>query len=433
MDATLFKLNNSAKCGNYTHFLQLKASITSERTPIHIIALIDISGSMQFDNKLENVKKSLTAVLEFMNSTDMLSIITFSRDSLIISNKTLTTPENKYIISQTIAKMDVDCSTNLSSGLFSAFECQRTPQHKTSILLLTDGEANEGITNPDSLIEIIRQQCDTGVNIYTFGYGSEHNSALLSMIAQEKDGAYNVVNSLENVASAIGSAFGSIASCIAQNVAIEGAQFYSGFPETQHGGVRVGDVVSGGEIGVLVKNIDDISIKGYMVTNGFSAFNLTDDAIHKEDANEEIDKAAYITYMRIKLAGFIENGASDDALRDFERKLDGNDDIIKIMRKEVQEMRLKNKLKFQEEDAAIYTQHANFYKNLRSEYANAPRRSGYGDSRGFSVMSPEVKRVANNIFRSATRARDDDSDDEAKRSDPSDNIITMHSESSVGN
>ena len=68
MEASLFALNNSEKCGGYTHFLQLKAASTAERTPIHIIATIDTSGSMQFDNKLDNVKKSLKAVLEFMSS-----------------------------------------------------------------------------------------------------------------------------------------------------------------------------------------------------------------------------------------------------------------------------------------------------------------------------------------------------------------------------
>ena len=430
MEASLFALNNSEKCGGYTHFLQLKAASTAERTPIHIIATIDTSGSMQFDNKLDNVKKSLKAVLEFMSSRDMLSIITFSKTSHIISQRTMTTTENKYILSQAIANIDIDCSTNLSSGLISAFECQGgTDQHKTSILLLTDGEANEGITSPDAITDLIQTQCSSNVNIYTFGYGLEHNSALLSLIADEKDGAYNVVNSLENVASAIGGAFGSIASCVAQNIAVEGAEFYSGFPKTINGGVRVGDMASGGETGILVKNVGEIQIKGYSVHNGFAAFTISGDEILQKDVTIETDKSAYITYMRIKLATFIEKYPGDSVLNEFERALEGGDEIIKIMKKEVRHIKNSKRVHFGGENMAIQTQHANFYRTLRSEYSAPPVERPGGDSRGFSMLSPVARSISDNVYARATQ--NDDLDDTVEPIiDPSDNILSIHSDSS---
>lgn len=428
MEATLYKLNNSEKCGGYTHFLQLKAAEVERRAPIHIIAVIDISGSMQFDNKLTNVKESLKAIIEFMTTADLISIITFSKNSNVIAKRMSTNAGNKYILKQKIDEIDVDCSTNLSSGLISAFECQepQDDQHKTSIILLTDGEANEGITNPDSIIELIGSECSPNVNIYTFGYGTEHNSGLLSMIAEEQDGAYNVVNSLDNVASAIGNAFGSIASCFAQNIVIEGAEFYSGFPATPQGGVRVGDMAVGGETGVLVKNIGELEIKGYNVHNGFEGFSIKGDAIQRQDGGDDTDKAAYITYMRIKLAGYIEKIPADGVLDAFEAGLEGDDEIIEIMRKEVQQIRNKKSVWFTRDLEAIQTQHANFYRNLRSEYRMVPERPG-GDSRGFNVLSPVARSIGNSVFSRATRAAVVNDG----HSDPSDNMMSMHSDSSV--
>lgn len=437
MEALLFTLSNSEKCGGYTHFLQLKATSSTERTPIHIIAVIDISGSMQFDNKLENVKKSLKAVLDFMAPTDMLSIVTFSKDSDIIARRLLTNSENKYILSQKIGAMDVDCSTNLSSGLISAFECQgdATDAYKTSILLLTDGEANEGITEPDSLISIIRAECNPNTTIYTFGYGFEHNSGLLSLISNECNGAYNVVNSLENVATAIGCAFGSIASCIAQNISIEGAEFYSGFPKTSLGGVRVGDITAGGEIGVLVKNVGELEIKGYSVQNGFTSFKIKDSEIQKKDSSTETDKAAYITYMRLKLAAYIDNIPDNSTLNEFMDALEGDDDIIQIMRKEVEELKKKKEDKFNlSENAAMFTQHANFYRNLRTEYSILPETQGRpaGDShhrRHLTFASPVVRNITQNVYSRATRSEDTDTSDNRSRRGTSllNNIISMNS------
>ncbi len=436
MEAILFALNNSAKCGGYTHFLQLKAAEMTNRTPIHIIAVIDVSGSMQIDNKLTNVKKSLKAILNFMTATDMLSIVTFSKSSQIVAQKTLTTPENKYILSQAISIMDVDCSTNLSSGLISAFECEGTPEHKTSILLLTDGEANEGITDPDAITDLIRTQCSADTNIYTFGYGIDHNAALLSLIADEKDGAYNVVNSLENVASAIGCAFGSIASCVAQNIAVDGAEFYSGFPKTPQGGVRVGDMSSGGETGILVKNLGNIKIKGFSVQNGFAPFSFSGDELQQKDATAETDKAAYITYMRIKMAEYIEKEPASAELNVFESALEGDDDIIKIMRKEVQEIRRKKSVRFTVDELTVQTQHANFFRNLRSEYSAGPgeQRHPGGDSRGFSMLSPVARNISNGVYTRATRTVADDEEDDNYGegmyvgNDPSENIISITAE-----
>jgi Mg-chelatase subunit ChlD len=444
MEATLFALSNSEKCGEYTHFLQLKTTNVAERTPIHIIAVIDISGSMQFYNKLENVKKSLKAILEFMTTTDMISIITFSKNSDVIARRMQTTPENKYIITQKISQIDVDCSTNLSSGLISGFECQirsdvADGNHKTSILLLTDGEANEGITEPDTLINLIRSECSVNTTVYTFGYGMDHNASLLSLIADECNGGYNIVNSLENVATAIGCAFGTIASCVAQNISVEGAEFYSGFPTTIYGGARLGDMTAGGEIGVLVKNLREIEIKGYSVQNGFAPFKIKDEEIQIKDATAETDKAAYITYMRVKLAGYIDNIPSDSVLNEFEAALEGDDDIIKIMRKEVRELKRKKTLGINgEEDASVLTQHAQFYRTLRTQYSVIPPLLGrpLGDSNheateSINFSSPVVRRITQNIFSHATRSENDNEVSVDVPTDPSDNILSVHADESA--
>jgi hypothetical protein len=418
METKLFALNNSAKCGGYTHYLRICAPTTADRIPVHIIAVIDVSGSMQCFSKLRNVKKSLEAVLESMAPTDMMTLITFNTHANILAKRVTTTENNKHILKQTIDKMKAMGSTNISGGLLYAFESDgnyETP-HKTSIILLTDGEANCGITCADALIDMINAQCSTDTNINTFGYGYDHNSQLLSKIATEKNGSYNVVDSLDGVASAIGGTFGSIVACYAQNVVVESNGIYSGFPKlTDSTGVRVGDIVAEGDVGLLINFQNEVRVKGYIIQGQFAPFAHVIGAADVLPADNDVQNAAYITYMRVRLAELIETIGSVGMieLEEYERLLEGNDELIRIMRTEVAELKRQinqrngiGLLSGGSANRTIDLQHATFYRNLRSEIAvNAPP-GGSDNRRGFSVLSPAARTIRNDVYSHATQQYD---------------------------
>jgi len=261
MDISAYVLSNeetSSKGG-----ILLKGLNRTTRQPVNITMLVDTSGSMEDNGKLESVKKSLRFMLSLLSSDDRLSLITFDNDATLILNKVIPDAANLDATLYKIDMLRVNGSTNMSAGLLEARSIMETSttQRKQGIVLLTDGHANIGSITPDALVNIIRRilhENDGGVSISTTGYGSDHNADLLMQMAQEGGGAYNVVSNLEDVATTFGDILGGLISVSAQRVQLKFPTAYTvrtSYPtqKTDSGEtiVTVGDVYAETEIAIL--------------------------------------------------------------------------------------------------------------------------------------------------------------------------------------
>ena len=238
----------------------LKGLQRADRQPVHLNFLIDTSGSMEMDRKLENVKKSMNFILPFLTPADMISLITFSTDAQVHITRMTVNDQNKQAIEYKIQKMNSDGNTNLSAGLLQACllseDVQTIGSRKQGLILLTDGHANVGATNADLLLQIVRDMLKkvSGLSLTAVAYGADHNAELLSKIAVEGSGSYNIVNNLEDVASVFGEILGGLLSISAQMVEVHlppGAECETKFPTTiLEGGVtvvKIGDIYAEAE------------------------------------------------------------------------------------------------------------------------------------------------------------------------------------------
>jgi uncharacterized protein YegL len=425
MQATIHKITNPT----YTHYLTLKAPATSARTPVHIIAVIDTSGSMDNANKLENVKKSIKAMLDILTDTDIFSLVTFSRHSQIIVQALPATLENKYTITTSIESMEAMGSTNLSAGLLNAFKCSRATRDsvcKTSVILLTDGEANEGVKHPDELIDLIHSSGTPHLSIHTFGYGHDHNKEILGLISDNSSGGYNVVNNLDDVATSIGNAFGSIACCVAQGVTVHaspGIALSSGFLTDPTGAINIGDMIADNEIGVLVR-IDEpvepgwnIAIERYDIATKKYINVYVVDCLNE---NPVITKKAMVTDLRLQLVEYIRAPPAVDVLMQFIAKIDGIreanmlDDtatlnMLNIMKERAQRLMVRvHPLNILRRGVAP-VEDVQFFRTMRSVYSTTGGEDETGNPVGASpggfmrsVASPMVQRYTQAVHSLAT-------------------------------
>ena len=240
----------------------LKGLNRTTRQSVHIIMLVDTSGSMEDNGKLESVKKSLRFMLSLLSSEDRLSLITFDNDATLILNKVVPDAANLDATLYKINMLHVDGSTNMSAGLLEARSVIESVDsgRKQGIILLTDGHANVGSSTPDAIVSIIQRILtdNRDVSISTTGYGSDHNADLLMQVAREGGGAYNVVSNLEDVASTFGDILGGLVSVSAQRVQVKFPAAYSvktSYPtQVSDAGVtvvNVGDVYAETEITIL--------------------------------------------------------------------------------------------------------------------------------------------------------------------------------------
>ena len=136
--------------------LQAPPHETQHRSPVDIVAVIDHSGSMA-GKKLDLVRKTLLFVIDQLKTCDRLCLVLY--DDLVSVEFPLTpmTNQNKEMTRSKIEKIRERGSTNLSGGLLKGMEqvILRDSEQKAkvaSVLLLTDGLANRGITGCEEII-----------------------------------------------------------------------------------------------------------------------------------------------------------------------------------------------------------------------------------------------------------------------------------------
>jgi Mg-chelatase subunit ChlD len=208
--------------------LKIIGNSVSTRKSTHTIVLLDNSGSMQSDNKLKNVKKSLTFLLKFLQKSDQISLVTFNSVSEILIENMNVTSKYTEAITHTIDTLEACGGTNLSAGLLNVKALiERSVlvnQHisKTGLIILTDGHTNEGMIGPSQLISLCESIKNVlpSLSITTIGYNDDHNSLLLRDIATTGGGSYNIVNNIEEVATVFGTILGGLMTTVVQNITV---------------------------------------------------------------------------------------------------------------------------------------------------------------------------------------------------------------------
>ena len=173
----------------------------NERAPLALTLVVDVSGSMKEQQRLELVKHALRMLVSQLDPRDMISIVTFSADSRLILP--MTSAGQRGLIESAIDPLQPDGGTNTEAGLRMGYEQALAVQAKHTInrvVLLTDGVANIGITDPNVLVSTVERQRKAGIYLNTIGVGmNNHNDHLLEQLADKGDGLCNYVDDAAEV------------------------------------------------------------------------------------------------------------------------------------------------------------------------------------------------------------------------------------------
>ncbi|MCE9594043.1 MAG: von Willebrand factor type A domain-containing protein [Planctomycetes bacterium] len=168
----------------------------AERTPVALTFVIDVSGSMREENRLELVKNALRLLATQLDARDWVSIVTFSNDATLVLP--MTSAKNRLAIEQALQPLEPQSGTNTESGLRLGYQqafANRDPSRQNRVVLLTDGVANVGITDPNALTQQVSEQRRAGIYLNTIGVGmNNHNDGLLEQLADKGDGLCNYVD-----------------------------------------------------------------------------------------------------------------------------------------------------------------------------------------------------------------------------------------------
>jgi Ca-activated chloride channel family protein len=145
------------------------------RPPVNLSIVLDKSGSME-GKPLEYVKEACRHLIDKLGPADTLSVVTFAEAvDVVLAQSPVTMKE--------ALKAQLDLirprgTTNLYGGMTAGanqLAMVKGATHLSRIILLTDGEANEGVTEYSEIIAKARSIKREGFSISTIGVGVEYN------------------------------------------------------------------------------------------------------------------------------------------------------------------------------------------------------------------------------------------------------------------
>jgi Ca-activated chloride channel homolog len=175
--------------------IQAKAAPASDKKPVNLIFLVDVSGSMASPDKLPLVQRVLTEALSVLAPTDKVSIVSYASDTRV---RLAPTPvSSRDAITTQIKALVAGGSTNGASGIELAYQQAAAgfiPNGINHVILCTDGDFNLGITSDEALVELIKSKRATGVTLTALGFGHGNlNDAMMERVSNAGNGSYSIV------------------------------------------------------------------------------------------------------------------------------------------------------------------------------------------------------------------------------------------------
>ena len=204
----------------------------TDRRPLDLALVLDRSGSMQGD-KLANAKKAAITLVRRLADDDVVSVVAY--DDEVATVVARATGARKQGVVQAIQAIGTGGTTNLSGGWLRGRELvapeeragvavdepgTRGPAAVTRVLLLTDGLANVGITDPGALRDLVAGAAARGVATTTIGFGEGYDERLLRAMAEAGGGSTYYIETPDQAPAVFEAEIQGLMSLAAQNVAV---------------------------------------------------------------------------------------------------------------------------------------------------------------------------------------------------------------------
>src|SRR5215470_1320544 len=196
----------------------------NERTdlrPLNLVLVIDKSGSMADEDKMSRVKDSLRTMLTKLRPDDIVSIVAFDSSAQVLYPARAI--GNGDDVRRAIDCLEPDGSTNLHAGLMLGYAEARKYFRSGAtnrVILLTDGIANTGITNPSFIAYDSKVQNAQGIDLSTIGVGLDLNNELLRSLARSGRGLYHFISDYKDINKVFVNEVQSLISSVAKKVQV---------------------------------------------------------------------------------------------------------------------------------------------------------------------------------------------------------------------
>ena len=186
---------------NETNHL-LFARVTSKKIdteslpPTHLVFLIDVSASMDMDNRMPLIKAGFTGLVNNLRPKDSVSLVVYGGTTAVLLKSV--SGGDKTRILQTIDSLETGGSTPGESDIRLAYTIARKHFIKDGnnrVILATDGDFNVGARSETELEEMINAQKEAGIYLTCLGVGmGNYKDSKIQTLAQKGNGNFAYID-----------------------------------------------------------------------------------------------------------------------------------------------------------------------------------------------------------------------------------------------
>jgi Ca-activated chloride channel family protein len=185
---------------SYLLRIGLKAREVSaeERKPAILTFVIDVSGSMDREDRLGLVKQSLRLLVHQLKPNDQIGIAVYgSRGMKVLDHIGL---DQKGDILAVIDALQTEGSTNAEEGIRIGYDMAHKAFKQgciNRVILCSDGVANVGNTGTEDILDVIKDKAEKGITLSTLGFGmGNYNDVLMEKLGDKGDGYYAYIDTI---------------------------------------------------------------------------------------------------------------------------------------------------------------------------------------------------------------------------------------------
>jgi Ca-activated chloride channel family protein len=194
------------------------------RAPVGLSLVIDCSGSMAIENRLEHARMAATSMLETLRDGDLVSIYAFSDSVYEYAAPTIVSAQSRPALIQAISRIQTMGGTNLYAGLQAGeSRAMASPASHAirRVIVISDGMANIGPSSPEELGALAAQGTDSAVQVSAIGVGLQYDERTLGALAMRSSGRLYHLDQPSQMAQILQTEFDRLANTAATDAYVE--------------------------------------------------------------------------------------------------------------------------------------------------------------------------------------------------------------------
>ena len=203
--------------------VQAKTVEEKKLPPCNLTFLIDVSGSMEWNNGLEMAKQGLKMLVGKLRDEDHVAIVTYANGTAV--RLPSVSGREKSAIRSVIDELSASGGTAGGAGIQLAYEEAKKNFDKKAnnrVILVTDGDFNIGISSPKELEDFIAAKRESGVFLTVLGVGrGNFQDANMKKLANAGNGNYAFLDSVLEAKKVMMNEFGGTLMTVAKDVKVQ--------------------------------------------------------------------------------------------------------------------------------------------------------------------------------------------------------------------